>query len=180
MPQLLLLRHAKSSWDGSGTADIDRPLSARGRRAAAAMAETIATRALIPDRILCSPAQRTRETLAALMPHLPARTAIAIAPELYEPIAGDYRATIAAHGDGAGTLMVIGHNPAIPATALILISAGDARLSSDIARKYPTGALATIVFPTGDWSRLSPHSGRIEAFLKPRDLDGADDGEDGD
>ena len=170
MPRLLLLRHAKSSWGDPGIADIDRPLSPRGRRAAAAIAQAIADDDLLPDHILCSPAQRTRETLAAVIPFLPARTKVAITPELYEPPHGDYRAAISAHGGRAATLMVIGHNPAIQATALILIGAGDARLSTAIAEKYPTGALAVVAFDTDDWSALAPHSGRIEAFIRPSAL----------
>jgi phosphohistidine phosphatase len=181
MPRLLLLRHAKSSWGDAGVADIDRPLSPRGRRAAAALAKAIAAAGLLPDRVLCSPAQRTRETLAALMPHLPAKAAVAITPELYEPTAGDYRSTIAEHGEDAEALMVIGHNPAIQATALILIGAGDAHMSNDVARKFPTGALAVIAFPSADWSRIAPHSGRIEAFIKPREIEDEEgDGKDKD
>ncbi len=176
MPRLMLLRHAKSSWGDAGVADIDRPLSPRGRRAAAALAKAVAAADLLPDRILCSPAQRARETLAALAPYLPAKTKIAITPDLYEPPHGDYRAAISAHGGDAEALMVIGHNPAIQATALVLVGAGDARISTEIAQKFPAGALAVIAFATTGWSRLAPHTGRIEAFIKPRTHETEDDG----
>src|SRR5882672_1530951 len=98
MYRLLLLRHAKSSWGDRQLADIDRPLSSRGESAAALMAEAIVDRGLLPDRVLCSPALRTRETLAALKPRLPKTTSVEISPALYEPPSGDYRDAIANEG----------------------------------------------------------------------------------
>ena len=61
---LLLLRHAKSSWEKADVADLERPLSPRGQRAAAAVGQWIGQRGLAPDRVLCSPARRSQETLA--------------------------------------------------------------------------------------------------------------------
>ena len=68
MRQLLLLRHAKSSWGDAALPDRDRPLSGRGRRAAAAMRQAMRDLGLIPDVILVSSARRTLETLEALEP----------------------------------------------------------------------------------------------------------------
>ncbi len=73
MSRLLLLRHAKSDWGEAGLQDFDRPLAPRGQRAAADMAKAISAAGMLPDRILCSPARRTRETLAALRPYLKTR-----------------------------------------------------------------------------------------------------------
>ena len=68
MHQLLLLRHAKSSWDDASLPDRERSLNKRGRRAAAAMREAMRALGLAPDVILVSPARRTQETLEALEP----------------------------------------------------------------------------------------------------------------
>ncbi len=89
MRRLLLLRHAKSAWDDPGMADRDRPLAPRGLRDAALMAAEIQRRGLHADRILCSPARRTRETLAALIPDIGDEARIAITAGLYEPPSGD-------------------------------------------------------------------------------------------
>lgn len=181
MPRLLLLRHAKSSWGDRGLADIDRPLSPRGRRNAATIAKAIDSEGLVPDRILCSPARRTRETLAALLPYLGGEGRVSIDPKLYDSGPSDYLGAISRSGNDAGTLLVIGHNPAIQATAMLLIGDGEPGLAADLAAKYPTGALAVIDFAQTGWSRLEPRSGFLAAFLKPRDLDpgeGGDDGED--
>lgn len=127
MRELMLLRHGKSSWDESGVADRDRPLSARGRRDAKMMAAAIAADHP-PDRILCSPTRRTRETLGALIPHLADESIIAISDDLYAAGDADYCDVIVAHGGEARRLLVIGHNPATQATALTVVGSGDEAL----------------------------------------------------
>ncbi len=180
MPRLLLLRHAKSSWGDPGLPDIERPLSPRGRRNAASMAKAIAADGMIPDRILCSPARRTRETLAALLPYLDDEGRVTIDPKLYDSTTGDYLAAIARSGGEARTLMVIGHNPTIHSTARLLAGGGEPGLAAELAAKYPTGALAVIDIGHVGWNHLDPGSGHLAAFIRPRDLDPADDGDDGD
>jgi phosphohistidine phosphatase len=172
MKQLLLLRHAKSSWDDAGLADRDRPLSSRGRRDASSMADEIA--AYLVDRVLCSPARRTLETLAGVLPSLRGEPQIAITEELYESLTGDYRALIGGEGGSFDCLLVIGHNPAIQATAMALAGGGDETALAKLSGKYPTGALAVIAFDVGDWTKVKPHSGELTAFLRPRDLDKPD------
>jgi phosphohistidine phosphatase len=121
--------------------------------------------------VLCSPALRTRETLAALVAHLGDNDIeIEISHALYEPHSGDYRAVIAEHGDSAGTLLVIGHNPAIQATAVLLANAQNPAGSAEIAEKFPTAGLAVLDFRESDWSRLRARSGNLVAFLTPKSL----------
>ncbi|NIP89767.1 MAG: histidine phosphatase family protein, partial [Gammaproteobacteria bacterium] len=64
MKTLLLLRHAKSSWDDPSLEDFDRPLAPRGEKAAPVMAAYLASKGLRPDLVLCSPAARARQTWA--------------------------------------------------------------------------------------------------------------------
>jgi phosphohistidine phosphatase len=170
MKQLLLYRHAKSSWDASGIADRERPLSSRGRRDAAVIARQIGEGYPV-DRILCSPARRTLETLAALLPSLRGEATITVTEKLYEPVSGDYRPFVASQGDGADCLLIVGHNPAIQATALALIGTGDEADMAKLAAKYPTGAVAAIAFDDADWADIQAHGGRLMAFHRPRDFD---------
>jgi phosphohistidine phosphatase len=169
MRQLLLLRHAKSSWADDELHDRDRPLSERGVRDAMLMARTIAGRDLIPDRVLASPARRVAETLAPLRSHLPAATKIVVVERLYG-IQGDYREVIAGNAEDARRLLVIGHNPLIQATALALVAHGDAAVRQRLATRYPTGALAVIDFDDADWPSLMAGGGRLATFVRPRDL----------
>ena len=63
MKTIYLLRHAKSSWKDDSLDDFDRPLAARGRKAAKMVAEYLIRHRIEPAQILCSSAVRTRETL---------------------------------------------------------------------------------------------------------------------
>jgi phosphohistidine phosphatase len=172
MLRLMLLRHAKSSWASPGPVDIERPLSTRGKRAAEAIAETMRERALLPDLILCSPAKRTRETLARVQKVIGDKCPVEIVNELYEPAAGDYRVPIARHGGTAATLLVIGHNPVIQATALSLAASGEAEVRRALARKMPTAALAVIDFPKmARWADLTSAEGSLATFITPSGLD---------
>jgi len=173
MLRLLLLRHAKSSWNEGGLADIDRPLSPRGWRDAGRMGTAMAADGLIPDRILCSPARRTRETLAAILPALGTGARVFIAEGLYEPAEDDYAPVIAREGHDAQTLLVIGHNPATQATAVALAGSGEEALRSAVAQKLPTAGLAVIRFETArSWRDIAPGSGRLVGFTTPGELSG--------
>ncbi len=172
MKRLMLLRHCKSSWAEPGLADRDRALELRGKHDAIAMAETMLARDLTPDRILCSPARRTRDTLALLQEHLPADCPIDFLEELYSGPDLDYRGIIANTGGDAGRLLVIGHNPRIHVTAMELVGSGRRGEQDHLAAKYPTGALAVIEFEARSWHAITEDSGRLVAFIRPRDVDG--------
>jgi phosphohistidine phosphatase len=168
MPRLLLLRHAKSSWDDVSADDFDRPLNARGRVAAPVMGSHIAAHGLAPDRILCSSARRARETLASLLPHLDEDVDIRLTRELY--FAGEDRMIdqIRAHGGNAATLLVVGHNPGIQETALALLGDGVQAVLEAVAKKFPTAGLVVIDFPAIKWVDIEPKTGKGVAFLRPR------------
>ncbi|MDK9696720.1 MAG: histidine phosphatase family protein [Siculibacillus sp.] len=168
MPRLLLLRHAKSSWDDVSADDFDRPLNDRGRLAAPVMGSHLAAHGLAPDRILCSSARRARETLAALLPHLDEEVDVRLTRDLY--FAGEDRMIdqIRAHGGNASTLLVIGHNPGIQETALAFLTETASPVTEAIAAKFPTTGLAIVDFPAAKWVDIEPRTGRAVAFLKPR------------
>lgn len=168
--RLLLLRHAKSDWGDADLDDIDRPLNARGKAAAVAIARYIRDQKLQPSVILCSTSQRTRETLSRLLPHLPQEAHIDLISDLYWKSEDGYGALIRKHGHRAQTLMVIGHNPATEDTALDLIGTSAPETLADLEEKYPTAALAVIDFDITDWSELGSGTGHLERFVKPRDL----------
>ena len=65
--ELILLRHAKSSWGQAELADHDRPLNGRGRRQAPLVGAWLAAEDCEPDLVLCSSARRARETLEGLL-----------------------------------------------------------------------------------------------------------------
>src|ERR1700733_15100742 len=88
MRRLLLLRHAKSSWAEPGASDHERPLNRRGQEAAPRIGAYLLRHKLVPDRILCSTARRTRETWALVGAELPAASAATYMERLYDAAPG--------------------------------------------------------------------------------------------
>lgn len=171
MLDLLLLRHAKSSWDPPGLDDRSRPLTGRGRRAAQAMGRAIAARQLVPDLVLCSPARRTRETWEIAAAELAPAPAFRLEEALYD------------FGGGSGLLqllqgldadvrrvLLVGHNPALENLALQLIGPGGGELAGRLRRKFPTAALAVIRYAVARWQDLTDGQGELAAFIRPRDI----------
>ncbi|MEO1199631.1 MAG: histidine phosphatase family protein [Pseudomonadota bacterium] len=171
MLRLLLLRHAKSAWDDPTLADHDRPLADRGRKAARVMAGFLAEHELVPGRILCSTAQRTRETLSHVVPMLSGETEIRLTRKLYEADGGDYMTAIREGGAAAPMLMLIGHNPTMEDTAQLLAGAGERSALVKMREKFPTCALAVIDFDIASWRDIGPGAGRLTQFVTPRLVD---------
>ena len=167
MKQLFLLRHAKSSWDDSELIDHDRPLAPRGRRAVRLMAEHLGREGVTPALVLCSSAWRTRETLEQIAPVLGEGTPVQIEHELYAASEQRLLKRLRAVDDGVESLMLIGHNPGVEQLALNLAASG--RNLSDLRRKYPTGALATLEF-SGRWGDLQPGRAELTEFVTPKQL----------
>ncbi len=176
MHQLLLLRHAKSSWDDSALPDRDRPLNQRGRRSAIAMRHAMREFGLIPDLVLVSTARRTIETMSALEPW-DDTPLIEPMDDLY--LAGETRllAILQAVAETVRSVLLIGHNPGLHGLAVRLADPlASAANPLDLVREgFPTGALAEFTV-TGPWSRLGAGGGRLMRFLTPRMLDAADHG----
>jgi phosphohistidine phosphatase len=159
--RLLLLRHAKSSWDDPALDDHDRPLAARGRKAANLIREHLRDEQIGISLVLCSSARRARETLELVAPS----GEVQIERDLYGACADQLLDRLRRVPDGIEAVMLIGHNPAMQDLAIALV-AGASELAT---RKFPTGALATLTF-TGSWGSLEPEHCELAAFVTPREL----------
>ena len=164
MKRVYLLRHAKSSWKERELADHDRPLAGRGKRAARAIAGHMRAHELEPELVLCSSARRARETLERIEPAL-GRAAVRVEGELYSATAGELLARLRRLPDSVGSVLVIGHNPAIQELALEL--AGPV---PELAGKYPTAGLATLAFDGSAWGELAGEATELVELTRPRDL----------
>ena len=159
---LILMRHAKSDWGDESLSDHQRPLNHRGKRDAPRMAEWLAKIDMVPDRILSSSAERTRETVALMMEEWPDEPNTYFCEELYLATPESILSTIRADACDATKLMVVGHNPGI------------AHLVSGLAEKFiemPTAAVAVFKIAPADWSDLrtdTPVS--LTQFMRPKAL----------
>lgn len=172
MKTLTLLRHAKSGWDDAIPRDFDRPLNAKGRRAAAMMGRHIRSLGLGFDHVVASPAIRVRETIddvgagygAALSPEWDRRLYLASAATIVEVI-HDAPA-------GASRLLIVGHNPGLEDLVEMLVGAGDPALRAAAAQKYPTATIAELTVDL-DWAGIGGGDATLTRFVRPRDLDAA-------
>jgi phosphohistidine phosphatase len=161
---LLLLRHAKSAYP-PGVRDHDRPLSPRGRRQAALAGLWISAHGPKLDRVLCSTAARTRETLTAT--YLDERAPVDYHSEIYEAWSDDLLDLVTAADPADRTLLMIGHGPALPDLAAELSGPGsDTRSLAAMATKFPTSAIAVLSI-TGAWADTSRRTARLTRFVVP-------------
>lgn len=167
MSKLYLLRHAKAGWALPGVRDFDRPLDASGVADAEAMGAAMRTGGHVPDLTLCSNARRCRETLEGVAGHADTGRVLFF-DKLYTEDAAGYLATIQEQG-GAGSLLVIGHNPMTEDLAMALAGGGDAEAREMLAHGFPTCGLAVIRFD-GGLAGAEPGAGSLEAFLVPAGL----------
>lgn len=170
MKRLYFLRHAKSDWKNADFSDHDRPLNKRGRRACIKMAQVFENLGVSPDIVLCSTAERTRETAKRIMKTGAFNWNIQYEKALYGASADTILSQIRALPDAYQSVLIIGHNPGIEyvVTGLARDESTDGMLAR-ISRKYPTGALACLEFETNAFSDISVHSGTLNHFVKPKD-----------
>lgn len=174
MRQLLLLRHAKSSWEERDIPDHARPLNGRGLAAAAAMRTAMQGLGLAPDVVLVSTSRRTVQTLEALEPWADTPLVDRL-DSLYLASAPAMLKVIQEVGATARSVLIVGHNPGVHDLAMLLVGAQAASFDNPdirrLAEGFPSGALAefTITVP---WQSLDEGGGRLTRFLCPRDLPG--------
>jgi phosphohistidine phosphatase len=168
--RLMLLRHAKSEKAESGMGDRDRRLNARGRSDAVRIAAHMVAQNLLPDRVLVSSAQRTRETWERMAPEFSPAPPVGYEDRLYESGTEAILGAIKATERATATLLVIGHNPGLYDTARLLLAhrGGEAHALDD---GLPTAGLMVIDFAESDWRKLAARSGRLKSFITPRLLE---------
>jgi phosphohistidine phosphatase len=171
MRRLILLRHAKSDWP-DGASDIDRPLAPRGKEAAPKMAAYLAEQGLIPDRVLVSPARRTKETWDLVKPALGAVPEETV-PQIYEAPVSRLLDVVRSIPDDVATALMIGHNPGFQDLARLLGKPSEERRA--LTKKYPTAAVAVIDLPVDSWGKVEAGEGTVERFATPKSLGHGED-----
>lgn len=156
MKQLFLLRHAKAEpWTPLGN-DFSRALSDRGIRDAQFVADWALEKLPAPDTVLCSPAKRTRQTLAPLLSQWPQLLAVTdYADSIYGASLSMLYTLMEDAFSYSNRLLMVGHNPAFEG---LLINVLQAEQAADI-RRMATGTLAVIEFP--DQFRQDAHDGKL-------------------
>jgi len=168
--RLTLFRHAKSAWADAGLDDFDRPLNKRGQAAAVTMAHAMTAAEILPSLILCSAAQRARETLAHALPIFRGDCRVEIEHGLYLASADTLLDRLHTIQSTETDILLIGHNPGLQELALFLAKRAETDAYRNLAAKFPTAALAEIEFRASHWTGLKRNAGRLHRFLTPRAL----------
>ncbi|MGF1532707.1 MAG: histidine phosphatase family protein [Bernardetiaceae bacterium] len=158
MKTLVLLRHAKSSWEDESLDDFDRPLNTRGRNDAKGMGQIAEELLGSPDLLLLSPALRTRQTADLFWRQQPPTQldqALYLAP--WETLLD----LIQQQPDHIDRLWLLGHNPGL--TELTH------RLLPDLSlNNLPTAGLVAIQYPITQWAEAIYVKGVLKAFERPK------------
>jgi phosphohistidine phosphatase len=172
MPKrLILLRHAKSAWDNPSIADIDRPLSNRGRKAAPLIGAYLARRGMIPGLVLSSSAKRAAETLDLAAAGWQAKPPVKKLKSLYLAMPREMLRRVQAVGREPDCVMLVGHNPGIADLANWLCAHGKAEHPASFGRKFPTAAIAVLEFDVDDWAEVDAETGRLIDFTTPKQIE---------
>ena len=162
MKTLLLLRHAKSSWDDSSLKDFDRPLSARGKRDAPRMGKALKKRGPLPDLILSSPAMRARETVEAVIKSARMESSLQFEETIYAASSAELMRVVRRIPQSIACAMMVGHNPGFEDLA--------ARLTGT-AQEMPTAALACVEFRAGRWEDIQDGEGVLRWLMTPKGME---------
>ena len=161
MKNLIVIRHAKSSWDDPTVADKDRRLNKRGERDAPFMGKQLHARGLMPDRMVCSPARRALDTARFIAGQVRYNVdAIDIRDALYMEGESALMSIVQGLDDAWSRVYLIGHNPDL--TRLV------DRLTGDGVDHMPTCGIAAIDFDMKSWSHIMVGSGKLAFFDCPK------------
>ena len=163
MKTLLLLRHAKSSWKEPGLTDFERPLNERGRKAAPFMGRHMRSKKLRPDLVLCSPAERTRQTVALLLEAAGLAPKVRYDERIYEATPERLIEVVSQVEDSCETVLLVGHNPGMEELISALTGATE---------MMPTAALARISLDVEKWEKLRARCGKLEWVARPKEVMG--------
>ena len=146
MRQLLILRHAKSSWANSSLDDWHRPLNERGLRDAPRVGEWLRAQSLVPDLIITSDAVRARTTAQVVATSAGYARELGVEPSLYLATPADIIAALnGVPDDTASSVMIVGHNPGLEDLIEQLTGEG---------RDLPTAALVHLEIAIDSWRDL--------------------------
>lgn len=162
--KLLLIRHAKSSWDDASIADVDRPLNSRGIKNAPEMARRLKKLNIVPDVLISSHALRALETARLFAAEFGfAADKIHIRPELYLAGTDQFQSVISSLDDNWNVVALFSHNPGITEMANQL---SNARIDN-----MPTASIFGARFIQPRWVDIVNVQGEFWFFDYPKSKD---------
>lgn len=161
MKTLILVRHAKSSWDNPNIPDHERPLNKRGERDAPFMGDILKEKNLTVDMIVSSTASRAHTTAMEIAKRLDYPVDNIETDEIiYHAGAKNILKLIQTFNDDWETVIMFGHNPDLNYLA--------SYLSGEPFEKFPTCGITAIDFDIHSWIEIDDKNGRLRFFEYPK------------
>ena len=161
MKTLLLIRHAKSSWDDFSLPDIDRPLNDRGKRDAPEMADRLLDKKVEIDAFVSSPAKRARKTAEIFSKAFgQGKKAVLVKEELYEAGENQFAEVVSSLSNGDDVVALFSHNPGITDFANTLTAT---RIDN-----IPTTGIFAVQAQTNDWRNFASAPKQLWFFDFPK------------
>lgn len=166
--QLILLRHAKSSWKSDIAEDFDRPLTKRGKQDATRVGLWLKRRNLIPDLILSSPAKRARKTTLKICGELRFDTDnVRWIPEIYDASLRDLIGILTRCPDHAKFVLLVGHNPGLE--DLLEYLCREALPLAEDGKLLTTACAAHLNIPN-KWRDLTQSAAQLISITQPGEM----------
>ena len=166
--ELLILRHAKSDWSADDTADFRRPLAKRGKHDAPKVGAWLYREGLVPDHVVCSPAERARQTAEIVCKRLDyKKKKIVLEAGIYDAGVQELLDVLERCPASAATVLIVGHNPGLEELVMHLVGE-DLDLPED-GKLLPTATVARLEMPD-DWRALAAGSAQLVSITRPRSL----------
>jgi phosphohistidine phosphatase len=178
---LWLLRHGKAASDAPwGGSDKERPLTARGRRDAAALGQRILKEqpvlglsgVVAPVLAICSAAVRTRQTAELVVKAMGSRIPIDSYRSLYEADTEVVLQYVREIDESVKSVLVVGHNPTIYQLVWELLGGtdeggGTSDRATLEAHGFPTCSLAVVTLHVAAWEDAAHGCGNLAGVFKP-------------
>lgn len=160
--EILLIRHAKSSWDNPNLTDFDRPLAERGLRDAPVMANELAKHRIPIDLVIASPSVRTTQTLEYFRATLKIpQERIVWDSTVFHSSTENLLRILSALDDSVRHVVFVGHNPS-------MTDLSNALQSDTLIDNVPTCGIVHISGSWSSWKELRQQKGKLEFFLYPK------------
>jgi phosphohistidine phosphatase len=162
--RLLLVRHAKAA---QGPVDLDRPLTDKGARRAAAIGEWLEESGLVPDRVLVSPARRAAQTWEQAATMLKTAPTTVVDERIYDNTVEALLEAIREIPEDVRTVALVGHNPSMAEMVAVLDDGqGSPSVHQKLDAGFRTGGVAVFDL-AGPFAETETHGVTLTDFAIP-------------
>jgi phosphohistidine phosphatase len=161
MKSLLILRHAKSSWENAALSDFERPLNSRGLESIQLIGHELYNLEIKPDLVLSSPAKRAKQTAILVKESGGFECEIKYQDKIYEASVRSLLNLVSEIDDKSDTVLIVGHNPGLE--ELIRVLTGKIQV-------LPTATFVKLELDIENWSQTDSNCGNLAFAITPKEL----------